>query len=109
MVPEFNVNIVLLSYGIAFTSLYVALCAAEQLRGEFLKSQKPKSIQMLSCLLMIGVAVGGVSFWAMHMIGMTSMTLKDDYGNVVPITYNVTVSVFGILLGCIVKISLNRE
>lgn len=104
MVPEFNVNIVLLSYGVVFTSLYVALCAAEQLRSEFLKSQKPKFIQMLPWLLMIGVAVGGVSFWAMHMIGMTSMTLKDDHGIVVPIKYNATVSVFGILLGCIIKI-----
>ncbi len=36
MVPEFNGNIVLVSYGVTFTSLYVALCAAEQLRGEFL-------------------------------------------------------------------------
>ncbi len=99
MIPEFNPNIVLLAYGVAFIGVYMAVCAAEQLRGEFLKHRKPTVAQMLPSLLMLGVSVGGVSFWGMHSIGMASMTLKDDNGNVVPIRYNVGVSVFAILLG----------
>lgn len=93
MIPEFNPNIVLLAYGVAFIGVYMAVCAAEQLRGEFLKHRKPTVAQMLPSLLMLGFSVGGVSFWGMHSIGMASMTLKDDNGNVVPIRYNIGVSV----------------
>lgn len=103
MIPEFNINIALLTYGVAFSSAYIAVSAAEQLRCEFLKYRKPTFYQMFPYLMMFGVAVGGVSFWGMHAIGMASITLKDDNLNVVPVTYNVGVSVFGILFGFIFK------
>ncbi len=104
MIPEFNPNIVLLATGVAFIGIYLAVCAAEKLRGEFLKYRKPTLAQMLPSFLMLGVAIGGVAFWGVHSIGMASMTLKDDNGNVVPIKYNIGVSVFGILLGFLAEV-----
>lgn len=99
MILEFNSNIVLLSYGVAFIGIYVAVSAAEQFRGIFLKYRNPTFIQKLPWLSLNGIGVGVVAFWGMHSIAMSGITLRDDTGKIVPIQFNIGISMFAILIG----------
>ncbi len=68
MIPEFHPNFVLLSYGIAFIGVYVAVSATEQLRSVFLKYRNPTNLQKFPWLVLNGICVGIIAFWGMHYV-----------------------------------------
>ena len=100
---EYNVNLrkicfLHLSYGVTFIGIFVAVSAAEQFRGIFLKYRNP-TFGKLPWLTLNGIGVGIVAFWGMHSIAMSGITLRDDTGKIVPIQFNIGISMFAILIG----------
>ncbi len=103
MVREFNVYIALLACGVAFIGVAMTTVACDQFRNVVLKYGKPTFAQLLPSLTMIAVILGGVLIWGVHMIGFTSMTLKDGDGNVVPIRFNTLVCLIGLVFSMVVN------
>lgn len=99
MTLEFSSNIALLGFGIAYIGVYVAVCVTEQLRGIFLKYRNPTFLQKTPWIMLNGICVGIISFWGMNYVGFSGMTLKDDQGNIVPITFNPLLAIFALLSG----------
>lgn len=71
---DYSPSIVVLSYFIAFLGSYVAISLCEQLRICYMYSKN--RFNVVKWFLLTGVAVGGVAIWAMHFIGMSSMSIK---------------------------------
>ncbi len=103
MVREFNVYIALLACGVAFVGIALTMTACDHFRNVVLKYGKPTVTQIIPSMTMIGILLGGVMIWGVHMIGFISMTLKNDDGNVVPIRFNIVVCFLGLVFSMVVS------
>ena len=99
LTAEWNPAMILLSYGFSFIGALVGVTLSEQFRiisvqneVEITKLASPKTI-----LVLMSIAIGGVSIWSMHFIGMTALVLKRSNGEVVPIYYSIVPTILSLL------------
>ena len=81
LTKQVSVIPILLSIGIAFLGSYATISVYEQFRLSS-KTNRPKILGTASLLLLDAVCLGGVTIWAMHFIGMSSVTLVIPTTNV---------------------------
>lgn len=88
---HWNASLIVLSGVLAFMGAYSAVTLAELYRVSF--KYKLKLLTKETVLILASVAVAGGSIWSMHFIGMEALTLKTKTGVVVPIDFDIGLTV----------------
>lgn len=83
---EWTGSIVALSIGIAFIGSYATVTLYEQYRLCSRENQ-PKLMTPSLLLWLMALSLGGIAIWTMHFAAMSSITLRDDDGNILPVYY----------------------
>ena len=103
---HFNVQRVLISYGISFLGAYLATSLCEQLRASYLVG-RGKILYDLKWFSLMGISLGGVGIWCMHFIGMSSVSLSvaltdantdTKTSHSVPIFFNIAISIISLIV-----------
>jgi len=104
MQVNINVNVVLLSFVVAFIGSYLSISLCEQLRVNCGNFEQSKQIvfQRLGLLFMMALSLGLIAIWSMHFVGMFSMSLVGpDTANEVPVRYDLVETVFSLLIALV--------
>lgn len=103
---RFDAPMVLLTFGLAFLGIYLAVGIAEQLRLSFIDDRivhglniriSRRKIHMLY-LMFCAISVGVISIWGMHYVSLYSMTLLDEAGNPVPVRSNSDIQILSLFV-----------
>lgn len=109
---RFDASMVLLTFGLAFLGIYLAVGVAEQLRLSFIDDRvvhglniriSRRKIHMLY-LMFCAVSVGVISVWGMHYVSLHSMTLLNEAGEPVPIRSNSDIQILSLFVIFIINV-----
>jgi NO-binding membrane sensor protein with MHYT domain len=94
---DYNPSIVTLSFFIAFLGSYGSITACEQYRLTRIGITQSQFLTPSLSFVLMSVSLGGVGIFCMHFIGMSSLSVEDKDGNIVPIRYNTGLTILSLL------------
>lgn len=96
----YDAGLVVLSFAISFLGAYSTTGLCEQLRLSLLHRKEYHPFwYRLYYIVCASVALGGIGIWAMHFIGMGSLTLKFKHNDeVIPEHFNIAISITSLLV-----------
>lgn len=89
-----------LSCAVSFVGTYCGLTTCEQLRL-CSKSNQPKIFTRQLLILFMAVAIGGVSIWCSHFVGMSAISFHDTDGNRMAVYHRFDLTIASLIIAII--------
>lgn len=98
---HFEYGKVVMSFSISFVGAYITSSLVEQLRAHYLLSKTRDWIATGKWFVLMGVSLGGISAWCMHIIGLSAVTLENEFNQRMEMRYNIGVNIMSLLIVCL--------
>jgi NO-binding membrane sensor protein with MHYT domain len=96
LIKEFHAGFLFMSLGIAFVGSYATITLYEQFR----LCSKVNTLKLFSptvLLLWTALTLGGVAIWCMHFVGMSSVVLRNENGDIVQLEYEISLTIVSLI------------
>jgi diguanylate cyclase len=94
---HYSATRILVSFFISCLGAYTCTSMCEQLRASYMVGLGSFKKDMKWFSLM-GISLGAIGIWSMHFIGMSSLTLRDDNGDEVQMSFNLGISIISLIV-----------
>ena len=87
-----------MSFVISFIGAYLTACLVEQLRAHYLSNKKSTWKDSIRWFILMGISMGGICAWCMHVIGLSAVTLENHDNIRMKMHYNIGVNIMSLFI-----------